>query len=350
MSGTSMDGLDVAYATFRHDRGAWTFALGPCQTVPYSPAWQQKLGAAPTLSGLELSHLNVALGQWMGQTVQDFVGRFGVRPDFVASHGHTVFHDPAAGLTLQIGQGQALARAAGLPVVANFREQDVALGGQGAPLVPVGDALLFDPYEACLNLGGIANISLKQAAAPIKAFDIGACNLVLNRLAGQLGHAYDAGGRLAASGQVMHDLLEALNQLPYYALEGPKSLGQEWVEQHLWPVLAGVSASPQDLLATYVEHLAGQIARSVRSVTKVKQLLVTGGGAHNTFLIKRLKANINAQVVVPGTDVVDYKEALIFAFLGVLRLRGLPNIWCSVTGAQQDHCSGQVYAGPQGWP
>lgn len=259
----------------------------------------------------------------------------------IASHGHTVFHRPDEGYTLQIGDGKEIAKIAGVVTVNDFRSLDVSIGGQGAPLVPVGDKLLFPEFPVCLNIGGIANVSFDRNEKRI-AFDICPANQVLDFLAKKNGMAYDANGDMARAGHVDKELLQALNALPYYKLAPPKSLGREWVESVIMPIMKLNEASVNDLLATFTEHIAEQISRSVAELPS-SRLLVTGGGAFNKYLIGRLIMHTHHQVVIPESDLISFKEALVFALLGLLRWHGETNVFCSVTGARSDSCSGNIH-------
>jgi anhydro-N-acetylmuramic acid kinase len=260
--------------------------------------------------------------------------------DFVASHGHTIHHQPDKGVTVQIGDGGIMAKVLNIPVVNDFRTADVKLGGQGAPLVPIGDNLLFGEYEACLNLGGFANISFIKDGKR-QAFDIGPANIVLNHISKMLGFHYDTNGDLAKTGSVLPDLLKSLNEIPYYSYPLPKSLGVEWVEEYVYSKFKA-EFSEIDLLRTLVEHVTDQIGKVI-SKGGFDSVLITGGGAYNTFLIESLRLKVKSKIVIPIDEIVDYKEALIFAFLGVLRWEKRVNVLSSVTGAKQDHCSGQIH-------
>lgn len=339
MSGTSLDGLDIALCTFRNN-GSWEFTIDAAATIPYSVEWLDRLRRLPSLQGEEFLAEHVAFGTFLGEEAKRFLDASGYRADFIASHGHTVFHQPHRGFTFQAGAGPALATAAGLPVVYDFRSADVALGGQGAPLVPVGDRLLFPAYDYCLNLGGIANISFEEKGMR-KAFDVCPCNLVLNELAVRAGMPYDDQGRLAASGRVDTELLARLEALPYYEVSGPRSLGREDIERDFLPLLH--AALPlADVMATCVEHIAQRISAAVDVQVSGKKMLVTGGGAWNTALVKRIAEKSGAHVDTAGADLIDFKEALVFAFLGVLRWQGSINVLQSVTGASRDHCAGSI--------
>ncbi len=345
MSGTSGDGLDLAYVHFEHQRD-WSFEIVQAKTVPFPGDLGKNLARAHTLPGLELAQLDVDFGKWMGVQVREFCREFQIKPLAVASHGHTVFHQPAKGLSLQIGNGWALHGASGERVIGDFRMLDVQLGGQGAPLVPIGDRLLFPSVDFCINLGGIANISMEKDATRI-AFDCCPFNLLLNAEASKLGKTYDAGGAIARSGTVNPSLFDALNQLPFYASKSAKSLGREEMEQDFLPLLGGFGLSPADCLGTLVEHFAFQIASVIRDFSKKEAplVLITGGGAYNTYFTERLNHYLEKKwrQIDAYPELIEFKEALIFAFLGVLRLRAETNCLASVTGARRDSCGGTVY-------
>jgi len=281
-------------------------------------------------------------GKYIGQQVLNFIEANKFKPDFIASHGHTIFHKPDEQLTLQIGDGNTIAAITGYPVVFDFRSLDVSLGGQGAPLVPIGDKLLFGEYDFCLNLGGFANISFEKNNQRM-AFDICPVNFVLNHLAEKEHKSFDTDGELAKSGKVNPELLNELNLLAYYKLSSPKSLGREWVEEKVFPLLEKYNLSNIDLISTFTEHVAIQIARVIKN-EKGNSLIITGGGAYNKYLIDRIKHHSNIRVLIPEALLVEYKEALVFAFLGLLRLRGEVNCLSSVTGASRDSSTG-VLAG-----
>lgn len=339
MSGTSLDGLDICLAHFSENPTGFSYTVEAAETISYPGDWLANLKAAESCSGPELVRLHVAYGNFLGMQVKSFLERKKLAaPDFISSHGHTIFHQPQHQLTFQLGSGASLAAASALPVVCDFRSTDVALGGQGAPLVPVGDKLLFGEYGSCLNLGGFANISYDKNGKRI-AFDICAVNYVMNRIAKRVGKLYDANGALAEAGMILPDLLEKLNSLSYYKTAPPKSLGREWVESSIFPLMKNEWRT-EDLLRTFAEHIAFQISVSIPPGGNV---LVTGGGAHNSFLIRLLNEKCGGGIVVPDTLTVDFKEALVFAFLGWLRWNQRTNVLATVTGASKDSCSGAVY-------
>ena len=342
MSGTSLDGLDLCCVHFDYD-GAWRYRIVKAESVDYPTALREKLATAQSMSALDYARLHSDYGLYLGEQVRDFVARNGLKVDLVASHGQTIFHQPGVRFTAQIGSGAGIAATCGIDTVCDFRTTDVALGGQGAPLVPIGDAVLFADYDYCLNLGGFSNISYAQAAKRL-AYDISPVNYVLNHYAGKLGLAYDKDGEMARSGKLCEPLLKALNALPFYAQDGPKSLGREWVEAEVYPLIESFSLPMADVLATFVEHVAMQVARHVRG----GRVLVTGGGARNVYLVDWMRAAApQASFVVPDPLTIDFKEALIFALLGALYVAGMPNCLSSVTGAAHDNIGGCLYKGNQ---
>lgn len=350
MSGTSLDGLDIALVRIESDLEEGNkqplsevrYRLLASETVAYSPQWVQRLSTLEHASAYEYALANVQLGHYFGQCVNAFIGRNPHPVDLVASHGHTIFHQPHLELTTQIGDGDAIAAETHLPVVSNFRTLDVALGGQGAPLVPIGDRLLFGHFDACLNLGGIANISYESNHRV--AFDISPCNMALNHLARRAGMPYDKDGVMARSGRVDGALLERMNALEYYRLSAPKSLGKEWFVEHFLPLLQA-SLPIADLMRTSVEHIAQMIVWHMDklSVKEEISILVTGGGAMNKFLIERMQElSPKSRIVVPSEEVINYKEAIIFALLGYLRVNHQTNTLSSVTGASADSIGGTL--------
>lgn len=346
MSGTSLDGLDLALVELTRAANTWTYRLLATEALSYEPGLRRRLEDAIQIPAADLLAFHAEYGTWLGQQAKAFLAKTGLQADAVASHGHTVHHRPERGFTFQLGSPQHLALACELPVVGDFRSLDVALGGQGAPLVPIGDRLLFGAYDFCLNLGGISNISLEQGGRRI-AFDIGIANMLLNHVSRTNGKEYDAGGEMARSGNLLPDLLQALDALPYYRQPFPKSTGYEWFVASILPLLQAHAASPADHLRTGVEHIAGQIAGQVGTLsgTGPARVLVTGGGAFNTYLMEllRQKSGERVQWFVPDAELVGFKEALVFALLGALRLESETNVLASVTGASRDSCSGVVY-------
>ncbi|SHE93100.1 anhydro-N-acetylmuramic acid kinase [Mariniphaga anaerophila] len=339
MSGTSLDGLDLAAIEFRRTENCWKFNVVAAETVNYSEEWEEKLRTAPVFSGEKLIELHNLYGQFTGRQINRFVRKHQLSPDLIASHGHTIFHQPEKGFTFQAGNGANIAVETGITTAADFRTGDVALGGQGAPLVPVGDRLLFAEYESCLNLGGFANISFEQNRKRI-AFDICPVNFILNDLAQKLGKPFDKNGDLARTGTVNDQLLEKLNGLNFYRQSPPKSLGREWTDEYFMPIVSSCDLSVHDKLATVCEHIAVQIARAMPTKGKT---LITGGGAFNTFLIEKFRKHLKSEIVIPTAEIINYKEALVFAFLGLLRFRNEINCYASVTGAKRDSSSGVIF-------
>lgn len=337
MSGTSLDGLDLALCRFTI-RSNWQYELLRTECIPYPLGWQERLRRAPECSGLELQLLDVEYGVYIGELVKQFLGKASIQPGHIACHGHTVFHQPEKKLTLQIGNGQAIASACGLPVINQFRNKDVLMGGQGAPLVPIGDRLLFPQADYCMNIGGIANISFEEKGQR-KAYDVCPANMVLNALSAQRGKAYDESGSMAKSGTVQLGLLDKLNALDYYGRPYPKSLGKEWVDENVYPLLGRFSI--EDELRTMTEHIAQQCSNAFK---KEAMVLVSGGGAYNSFLLERIQAiRPDLQLLLPDSILIEFKEALIFALLGVLFLNNEPNCLASVTGASKDVIGGVYY-------
>ena len=339
MSGSSLDGLDLALVRFTSDEGRYTYAIKEAVTLPYPEVWSARLAHAFLAKPEELRSLDLEYGVFLGQQVKHFVDQCGIKPDFVASHGHTVFHQPEKRYTLQIGDGQAIADQCGLLTINDFRTEDVSKGGQGAPLVPIGDRLLFGAYDICLNIGGIANLSYEDQDQRI-AYDICIANQALNWLAQREGLSYDKDGRIAQKGTLDQALLDVLNSHAFYCQQPPKSLGREFFETFQRPLLE--TCDTANALTTFTEHIAMQIAQTAEPLPKGK-MLITGGGAHNTYLVERIQHHTKHQVVIPDPQTIDYKEALIFALLGLLRLEGRTNVLCSVTGAPTDSCSGHLW-------
>ncbi len=340
MSGSSLDGLDIVDADFVFD-GKWHFNIIKAENIPYDISWTEKLSGAFTKDIESIKKLDLEYGDFIGECTCDFIKRHKLRPDLIASHGHTVFHRPEEGCTLQIGCGRNIADKCGVTVINNFRAEDVAKGGQGAPLVPVGDKLLFTDYQLCLNIGGISNISFDMNDKRI-AYDICIANQLLNHIAKKNGLEYDKDGALAAKGTVNEGLLRFLKNNEYYSKPAPKSLGREFFETFQRKTIDESFLCTEDLEATAVEYIAEEIAESVNELPSGK-MLVTGGGALNTFLIKRIEYLCRHKVVIPQKEIIDYKEALIFAFLGLLKDLGETNVFCSVTGASSDSSSGDVW-------
>ncbi|UUV20563.1 anhydro-N-acetylmuramic acid kinase [Paenimyroides aestuarii] len=342
MSGTSLDGIDCAVVEFTKQNADWSFRLISAETIAYAKVWQDKLQNALHLSEADLHLLNIEYTHFLGGFLADFIRDNNLNDlDFISSHGHTVLHQPENGITLQIGNLPTVTDMISLPFVCDFRVQDVQLGGQGAPLVPMGDRLLFSEYDYCLNLGGFSNISFEQDGKRT-AFDICPVNTLLNHFAKKIGKEFDESGNFAASGTINNGLFNELNNLSFYNQQGPKSLGIEQVHAIYLPLIEKYQLTAQDSLSTVTEHIAYQIA-SILTKENAK-LLVTGGGAFNEHLINRLKIySPHTTIVLGSKELIEFKEAIIFAFLGVLRITNVPNVLSSVTGATHDHCAGVVF-------
>lgn len=345
MSGTSLDGTDLALCTFGEESGSYSFKILKAKTIPYPAIWKQRLTSISNASAEKYFAMDALYAQYLAKLVNDFLTGAARKPVAIASHGHTIFHQPRAGFTTQIGSGAVIAAHTRITTVSDFRSLDVALGGEGAPLVPIGDRLLFGDYDACLNLGGIANISFDRKGKRV-AYDICVANMLLNYLAESLGADYDKDGELAAAGRANKPLLEKLASLDYYTRSGAKSVGREWFEKQVLPVFESSRISPHDQLATATEHIAQVLADELGRI-KPGQVLVTGGGAFNKQLIGLLRQKCSSEIVLPSHEIINFKEALIFALLGHLRLKRKTNTLASVTGARRDSVGGAVYTVPK---
>lgn len=339
MSGTSLDGLDICFAKFGKENSCWKFEIIKAETVPYPKTLEEQLRNSIHLSSQDLLGLHSEYGFYLGQITHDFIKRNQLSDiDLIASHGHTVFHQPQRKFTLQIGDGRAIKLQTQIPVIYDFRSQDVLLGGNGAPLVPIGDEFLFSGFDACLNLGGFSNISFKINDERI-AFDIAPVNIVLNKLVQEFGQNYDENGDLARKGNINLQLLEQLNSLEFYAQSHPKSLGIEWCNANIFPLFSGIEAL--DVLATFTEHAAEQISK-IFNIHQFNKVLFTGGGTYNQYLIEKIRDKTQTEIIIPEKQIIDFKEALIFAFMGVLRLNNEVNVLSSATGSLHNHSSGII--------
>jgi len=339
MSGTSLDGLDICYVRF--DLPEIQFEILKAETLLYDEECKSLLKNSIYMTGEELTKLNADYGIYLGRSVNQFIRKNKIRKiDFIASHGHTVFHNPQKNYTLQIGKGEGIFAETGIRTVFDFRSQDVFLGGQGAPLVPIGDELLFGEFDSCLNLGGFSNISFKQNGARV-AFDISPFNIVLNFLAEKLGKDYDENGDFARSGKLIHELSGQLNCLEFYKSAPPKSLGVEFCNKSIFPLIENSPEKTEDLLATFTEHFAVQVS-AILDQNQLKNVLISGGGAYNQFFIERLKSKTSCRIIIPEKIIIEYKEALIFALMGMLKLENKANVLSSVTGAKKNHSSGLI--------
>ena len=341
MSGTSHDGVDLCLARFEHKDNSWCYQILKAKTFEYDEPTRQKLLNAYNLSAVDFAKLNAWYGILIAERVLDFTANTGVAIDVIGSHGHTVFHNPNQGYTTQIGSGAHIAALTGIPCVCDFRSGDVARGGQGAPLVPIGDELLFSNFKICLNIGGIANLSYNQNGSRI-AYDICPANLALNSLAATLGVPFDLDGRLGMTGKIIPSLLSKLQQLDYYQTKGAKSLGREWFESTFQPTIINCNSSNTDKLRTAYEHIANKISEAI-SITPNANVLATGGGANNTFLMRLIMQKSKCKITIPKQAIIDFKEALIFGFLAVLYLNKTPSSLASVTGAHSNSIGGCLY-------
>jgi len=337
-----MDGVDLACCEFSQDHSKWNFRILAADTLPYPAPLHKQLEEACTWNRKKIGELDHELGIFYAVLLNEFHALHELVPDLIASHGHTILHKPDHGITFQAGEGRIMSERTGITVVNDFRSADVAQEGQGAPLVPVGDSLLFSNYDACINLGGFANISYDDGSGLRRAFDLCPANMALNWIAGLKGLAFDEGGSIAKRGQVDTKLLRKLNNLEYYAMEPPKSLGREWFLERFRPELELTRLETSNLMATVVEHIAVQIASGIND-NYINSVLFTGGGVQNQTLLERIRNHTKAHLEIPDLELVQFKEALIFAFLGLLRIQGKINCLASATGGKQDLSTGTVY-------
>ena len=337
MSGTSLDGVDLAFVTFKYDR-LWQYELGVCQTIPYDEKWLKVLKGLHLKSRDEIRAVSQDYAHYLSLLIDRFIQKNKLHVDAICSHGHTILHQPNKGITLQIGDGQEINKRLNIPVVSDFRSLDVELGGQGAPLVPIGDELLFKEYDCCLNLGGFSNFSFSKEKKRL-AYDICPVNIALNTYANQLGYDYDKNGQIAQKGRINNSLLSELNGLKYYTTLAPKSLGKEWLENNFLPLTDKYEDSLENKLRTLVEHMAIQIGSCIPN----GRCLLTGGGAFNTFLLQRMHVHSKANFILGDKKLIEYKEALIFGLLGVLKIENQINCLASVTGAKRDSIVGEYF-------
>lgn len=333
MSGTSLDGVDLAICTFTKDT-KWRFKIQKSKTVKYSKYWLKILGSLHTKNDAFIKAIDIKYGEFLANTINKFLGNEKV--DFISSHGHTIFHQPEKNYTLQIGNGETIANITKIKTINNFRNLDISLHGQGAPLVPIGDLYLFLDHKYCINLGGFANISIKNKDT-VTAFDICPSNIVLNQFSKLLGFKFDRDGEIARRGKLIPQLLKRLNDLGFYKKHPPKSLSREWVEEFINPLVLK-EYKAEDMLHTFCEHISIQISRSLKN----ESAYFTGGGTLNSYLMSRISFYSSSKIFIPNRKIVNFKEALIFAFLGVLRLRNEVNCLQSVTGAKKDNCGGEI--------
>ncbi|HEY0741379.1 MAG TPA: anhydro-N-acetylmuramic acid kinase [Chryseosolibacter sp.] len=341
MSGTSLDGLDIAFCVFEKKEASWSFSVEKAQTIKYSAAWKEKLSTAHKLDAEELLELDHAYGAFLGKTCKGFLQKNSLTVDFIASHGHTIFHQPEKRFTYQLGNGNDLHAFAEVPVIWDFRSLDVALNGEGAPLVPAGDKFLFSEYDVCLNLGGIANLSMDVNGSRV-AFDICFCNMGLNYLAAKSGKEYDKDGQMAEEGEVNKELLKKLDSIYKSIRKKRPSIGREMFEKQIKPLIDNKKIPVNDRMRTLVESAAKEIISAIGTPKENVSVLCTGGGAFNRFMMSRLLdlGGDRVSLILPDENVIKFKEAMVFAFLGVLRARGEVNCLESVTRATRDSSSG----------
>ncbi|HSU28065.1 MAG TPA: anhydro-N-acetylmuramic acid kinase [Chitinophagaceae bacterium] len=356
MSGSSLDGLDIAFVEFQETAGEWRYEIIQAACYPYDDIWKKQLEEAPLLSAKEYQLLHTDYGHYLGQRVNQFIEEHQIQYQaaLISSHGHTTFHMPERKMTGQIGEGAAIAAETALPVVTDLRSLDIALGGQGAPIVPIGEKLLLKEYDYFLNIGGIANISHNREK--YTAFDVCPANRVMNLLAKDAGKEYDEKGQMAASGKINKELLEKLNTLDYYRQPFPKSLANDFGTGIVYPLIKSAGLSIPDSLATYAEHITIQTGNALAAIkepqlcTENLKMLVTGGGAYNEWLIGSLRKTLGLRqvdIVVPDSLLIDYKEAMVMAFIGVLRWRQEYNVLSSVTGSSRDNIGGALWTGQE---
>ncbi|MBT7553717.1 MAG: anhydro-N-acetylmuramic acid kinase [Flavobacteriaceae bacterium] len=341
MSGTSLDGLDICFVSFKKSNYS-KYNIINSKTYSYNEKWIEKLKKSIFLNKQELKKIDIEYGTLISNYLKEFISEFSIdKIDLISSHGHTVFHEPNKGKTLQIGDGKTINKIVKTDVVCDFRTQDVEYKGQGAPLVPIGDLHLFSNYKFCLNLGGFSNVSIKDNNK-IKAFDICPVNTVLNHYSKKMGYTFDQDGVLSKKGTVNLDLLNQLNQMSFYNKLGPKSLGIEFVKSKVIPLIDSHILNPKDILRTYIEHISDQISKSIGSYFN-DRILISGGGTYNNTLIDSIKTKVKSKVIIPDSQIIDYKEALIFAYMGLLKSKEKINCLKSVTGAIKDHSSGKIF-------
>lgn len=342
MSGTSLDGLDLCLTEFKENKNTWEYNIIATETQKYTTQWEKNLRSIENKSAVELIELDFHFGKLLGEKSKEFINKLDTEVDLIASHGHTIFHQTENGFTYQLGNGAAVAAASGIKTVADFRSLDVALGGQGAPLVPFGDTFLFHDFEACINLGGIANVSFQDNNERL-AMDVCACNMVLNYITTKhFNLEFDKDGLLSRQGNFNSELFNDLNKLDFFTISGPKSLGKEWIFETIIPILEQSQLPTKDLLHTFSKHATCQIANILKANNKTTNLLFTGGGSRNKFFMELLTAE-GLHFKLPSVELIDYKEALIFAFLGLHRNLGRINTYKSVTGASKNSCGGNIY-------
>lgn len=340
MSGTSLDGIDIAHCTFKESRD-WTYKIDKAITVQYPKKLKNKLKSSIELSGYDLIKLDHSLGEFIGLEINKFIKYNNLNPELISSHGHTVFHNPKEKIGLQIGNANKILSIVKLPVINNFRELDIILGGQGAPLVPIGEKLLFKGYNYFINLGGILNLT-KIDPRNMYAYDVVASNLVLNNISNKLNLEYDHKGEIARNGKLIPKLFDKLNSIEYYKKNYPKTIGIEWINKNIYPTIYKLNYNLKDVMNTFSNHIAYQLIKNING--EKNKILVTGGGAYNEYLIEKIKLydNNKNEWIIPNDNLVNYKEALIFAFMGLLKRMNKQNILNDVTGCKFKISGGNI--------
>ena len=340
MSGTSIDGVDLVYVNFFFNK-YWSFKILKFKTYDYDKDWQNILKNLIDKDQNSIKLIDKNYTKLLSKYILRFIEEFSIKKiDFVSSHGHTALHDPSNSITYQIGNLKELTNYTGLKVICDFRVEDIKLGGQGAPLVPVGEKYIFPEYDTLINIGGFANITIKSNNNLI-AYDICPVNIVFNHLSNLINLKYDDKGKISSSGKINLELFNHLQSIDYYKQVSPKSLGVEWVKEVIFPIINNFLEIPvEDLLNTFSKHFAFQIANNIKSSNKT---LITGGGAYNDYLIQNIIDLTESEIIIPSSEIIEYKEALIFGFLGVLKDLNINNCYSSVTGAIKDHCSGNIF-------
>lgn len=355
MSGSSLDGLDMAYCKYNYENVdgqihlvEWSIKQAETAIIPLELKYQ--LSNANKFDLKKLQILDVLFGQFIGNELKAFMHKHQLTSiDFIASHGHTIFHRPEEGFSLQIGNGETIAAITKLPVINHFRNKDIAQGGQGAPVAPIADRFLFNGYDFYLNLGGIANISYHKNDTWY-AYDISGANQILNALAHQLHSSFDDKGKEARSGQKIDALFHQLNKHSYIEKTPPKSLDNQFVFQEFTQCVLEHEGNTFDKLNTVCHHIAYQISKAIANAELEKperSMFCTGGGVFNVFLMELIEdyCNQNMQVAIdiPKAEIINYKEAALMALMGLLHQENIPNVMASVTGAKQDTINGELH-------
>ena len=345
MSGSSLDGLDLAACRFEPKENTWDFSIKATDFLPYEEKHRRDLSQLGNASGIELIKAHADYGTWTGEQVKLFIEKHRLNPDLIASHGHTIFHEPSQGFSFQLGSAAHIAAACGLPCASDFRNTDMAHGGQGAPLAPVSDFDLFPEYDVCVNLGGIANISYTDEDGQRLGYDITVCNLILNHLSIAFGEAYDKDGLFGKGGNLDSSLLLDLESIDYYKHRGAKSIDKVWFYNHILPHFSKASSSIEDQMHTAYIHIAKMIATHIEKAGQTSKVLLSGGGAKNKYLVQLIQENTSTKICIPSDEIIDFKESLLMAYVGLLRLLEKTNSVSSVTGASEASSGGGIYLG-----